>query len=110
MLSLHVADTFWLRLNGVSGVGRLAPDRGLVLVPCRAIHTFFLSEPLDLVFLDKQGRERRCHHQVPPYRIVVAPSAHMAVELPAGYCLRHPDYLQRIHAALRLRVSPRLFG
>jgi len=108
MLNLRVADTFWLRLCGVSGVGRLAPDQGLMLVPCRAIHTFFLSEPLDLVFLDKQGRERRCVHQVPPYRVVVEPSAYMVVELPAGYCLRHSDYLCRIHAALRLRVSPRL--
>jgi len=107
-LSLRIADTFKKRLLGVHHVGVLRADEGLLFVPCGAIHTFFLWQRLDVVFLDVHGRERRCARNIGPWRIVRAVGAHMVIELQAGYCERHPDYLKRIHAALQLRVCPRL--
>jgi len=106
MLRLRVADTFRLRLLGLHAGGVLAHDEGLVLMPCGSIHTFFLREPIDVVFLDGQGRLCRIISALPPWRTASARGARMVVELPAGYCTRHSDYLERIHAALRLRVSP----
>lgn len=108
-LWLYVADNFWSRLRGVHGIGGcLRENEGLLILPCRAIHTFFLLRPLDVVFLDVAGKVCRCEHAMRPNRIAWEPSATMVVELPSGYCRRHPDYAQRIHAALQLRVFPRL--
>lgn len=100
-LRLRVADSFRLRLLGVHAIGTLALDEGLVLVPCGAVHTFFLRQALDVVFLDARGRECRCVHGLRPYRVAGATGARMVVELPAGYCRRHLDYLDRVHLALR---------
>jgi len=105
MLHLQIANTFLLRLFGLLAHGPLAPDEGLLLVPCRAVHTFFLGESIDIVFLDAQARECRCVHSLPPHCFAVQPDACMVVELPSGYCRRHVDYLERIRAALRPSVS-----
>lgn len=108
-LRLRVADTFLTRLLGLHAHGPLAPDEGLLLLPCHAVHTFFQSQSIDVVFLDALGRECRRVSSLRPFRLAVSVGAKMAIELPAGYCRRHPDYLRRIHAALQLRVCPRLF-
>lgn len=107
-LRLRVADTFSKRLLGLHAGRSLAPDEGLLLVPCRAVHTFFMRRAIDVVFIDARGGVRSCIHAVSPWRMVADPHARMVLELPAGYCRSHPDYPQRIHAALQLRVSPRL--
>ncbi len=107
-LTLRVADTFFARLRGVHAGGPLAEDEAMLIRPCRAIHTFFLSYSLDVVFLDAHGRVCRSVECLPPGRMVFERGAFMVVELPAGYCASHPDYPARIHAALRLRESPRL--
>lgn len=107
-LYLHVAESFYSRLLGLHAYGGLGPDEGLLIVPCRAVHTFFLTYAIDVVFLDARGHETRSLHQLQRYRIAVDGRARMVVELPAGYCQRCPDYLARIHAALHLRVCPRL--
>ena len=101
-LRLHVASTFFSRLTGLHGLGPLAHDEGLVLMPCASIHTFFLRQPIDVVFLDGKGRELRRVLALPPFRVAGAWGACCAIELPARYCEHHPDYLERIHAALRI--------
>lgn len=102
-LKLWVAASFWRRLLGVHAVGILAADEALLITPCSAVHTFFLSQPLDVVFLDAAGNERLCVHALAPNRVAWAVGARMAVELPAGYCQRHADYLECIQLALSLR-------
>ncbi|NLC37514.1 MAG: DUF192 domain-containing protein [Alcaligenaceae bacterium] len=99
-LKLRRADTFLLRLLGLHDQGKLAADEGLLLTPCAAIHTFFLRQPLDVVFLDALGQERRCIHGLPPNRVAWAAGVRAVIELPGGYCARHPDYLERIQSAL----------
>jgi len=107
-LRLRVADTFVQRLLGLHARPLAAPDEALLLLPCRAVHTFFLRRPVDVVFLDEKGAECRRIDALPPRRWAFEARARMVVELAAGYCVRHPDYLEHVHAALRLRVSPRL--
>ena len=109
-LRLHVAETFWSRLLGLHAIAQLRGDEALLLRPCKAIHTCFMRNRIDVVFLDAAWCLCRCIHSLPPLRIAWHPRAHMVVELPAGYCRRHPDYLVHIHAALRLRVCPRLLA
>lgn len=104
-LRLRVADTFWLRLRGLCGAKPLADNEGLLIVPCRAIHTYFLRQPIDVVFLYTGGQVCSCRQSVAPKRIAWERRAAMVVELAAGYCQRHPDYAEKIHAALQLRVS-----
>lgn len=99
-LRLRLADTFLLRLSGLHALGYPAPDAGLLLIPCKAVHTFFQRQALDIVFLDMQGRECARVEHMRPYRVAWAAKAAMAVELPAGYCRRHPAYLADIQAAL----------
>jgi len=108
VLRLRLADTFMRRLLGVHAGGPLAQDEGLLLTSCRSVHTLFLLQPLDIVFLDGHAMECGQIDSLPPRRVAARRTACMVVELPAGYCRRHPDYLPRIHAALRLRETPRL--
>ena len=100
MLRLRVADSFRLRLLGIRALRWTGDDQGLLLTPCRAIHTFFLSQALDVVFLDSMASERGCVHSLQPSRVAFRMGAQMVVELPAGYCRRHPDYLAHIRLAL----------
>lgn len=57
---------------------------GVLLHPCRAIHTLFMKEPIDVVFLT---RERTVCHVITALgrnRHASAPDAHYVLELGAG--------------------------
>ncbi|TEA77264.1 DUF192 domain-containing protein [Allopusillimonas ginsengisoli] len=101
-LSLYSADTFWRRLRGLYGKGRLAPGHGVCLAPCNAIHTCWLRTEIDVVFLDGRGRELRCVQRLKPWRAAWCRQARLVIELPAGHCAAHPYYLIQIHEALGL--------
>ena len=53
---IHLADSFWLRLKGLLGKKALERGSGLLLRPCRQVHTWFMAFPLDIIFLDKEGQ------------------------------------------------------
>ena len=107
-LNLHIAPTFFSRLLGLHRLTYLGPEEGLLITPCRAIHTFFLHRSIDVVFLSSDMKVCGLRTRLMPNRIAYERRASSVVELPAGYCDRRPDYLQHIHAALQLRVFPRL--
>ena len=48
--------TWWSRLRGF--IGRPEPKRGegLLLVGCAAVHTWWMSFGLDVLFLDERGK------------------------------------------------------
>jgi uncharacterized membrane protein (UPF0127 family) len=79
---------------------RLRPNQGLWLAPCNAIHSFGLAYTIDVVFLDSRQRVIRRVDHLAPNRIALCLAARSAVELPAGYCARHPDYSRKIRQAL----------
>lgn len=54
--NITLADTFWLRLTGLIPRKGLQPDEGLLIRPCRQVHTWFMSFALDIIFLDKEGQ------------------------------------------------------
>lgn len=66
-----VARTFCERARGLIGTGDLAPGEGLLIERCNAIHTLFMSFPIDAVFLDSQGRVVKTVRGIRPWRFFV---------------------------------------
>lgn len=82
------ADTFRQRLRGLLGRRGLSLEEGLLLTPCHAIHTFFMRFPIDILFLDADGRVVAAVQDLPPWRFKAAPGARAVLELPAGTVAR----------------------
>lgn len=82
------ADDFWRRLRGLVGRGAPLPDEGLLLTPCNAIHTFFMRFPIDVLFLDADGRVLGVVECLPPWRWQIIAGARSVLELSAGTVAR----------------------
>ena len=88
--AVEVANTRKERRRGLLGRTFLGPAEGLVIAPCAAIHTAFMQFPIDVVFLDREGRALKVVHRLQPWRIAVSLKARSVVELAAGALERHP--------------------
>lgn len=82
---LRIADRFLTRLRGLLFQAPLQGGQGLFIKPCRQIHMFWMSYPIDVLFVDEQNQvvgavERIAPNRVSPYFA----SASGAFELPAG--------------------------
>ena len=64
----RVAKGFLARARGL--IGRPPPPlgEGLLIPKCNAIHTFFMSYPIDATFLDKEGRAVKTVRNIRPWR------------------------------------------
>lgn len=62
-----VADNYFLRLRGLIG-RRLEADGGLLIKPCRQIHTCFMSGPIDAVYLDRDQQVLQVDQAIAPGR------------------------------------------
>ena len=67
----NVARTFWERTRGLIGTKSLAPDEGLLIEKCNAIHMCFMSFPNDAYFLDKDDRVVKVVRNIPPWKLFV---------------------------------------
>ena len=56
---MEVADSGAKRNKGLLGRERLSPGEGLWIIPCEAVHTFWMRFPIDLVYLDRKKRIRK---------------------------------------------------
>ncbi len=82
---VRVASGFGSRLRGLLGTRSLSPGQGLLLVPCTSIHMFFMAIPLDVAFLDAEGRVISVYKNIKPWRMSrLHPEAFAALELAAG--------------------------
>jgi uncharacterized membrane protein (UPF0127 family) len=72
------------RRKGLLGRSGLAAGAGLVLAPCRGIHTAFMQFPIDVIFVRRDGSIARVIERLQPWRVGVSPFAYATVELPAG--------------------------
>jgi uncharacterized protein len=81
--------------GGLAGQGRgllgrdgLASNSGMLFVsslPLMWMHMFFMRFPIDIVFLDRQGRVLHVCHQLRPWRLSpIVWRARKALEIPAG--------------------------
>jgi uncharacterized membrane protein (UPF0127 family) len=83
-LKLEVAGSGPKRSKGLLGRKALLPGEGLWIIPCEAVHTFFMQFPIDLVYIDRKCRVRKATPNVPAWRLSACLSAHSVLELPAG--------------------------
>ncbi len=63
-----VAASPWARMRGLLGRPPLQPGDGLLLRGEKAIHTFGMGYPIDILFLDRSGRIVHICHSMPPLR------------------------------------------
>ena len=84
-VEVRVAATFLSRLRGLIGRPPLTSWQGLWIEPCCAIHTFGMTHPIDVVFVDADGCVLAVHEQLPPRRLRVCWGGRGALELAAGF-------------------------
>jgi len=80
----EVAKSGARRSKGLLGRQGLAPGGGLWIVPCEAVHTFFMQFAIDLIYLDRKLRIKKVASGVPPWRMSACLSAYSVLELPSG--------------------------
>ena len=66
-----VAHSFLERARGLIGIKSLAPDEGLLIEKCNAIHMCFMSFPIDAYFLDENDKVVKVVRGIPPWRLFV---------------------------------------
>ncbi len=82
---VKAATTFWSRLRGYIGRARPKQGEGILLVPCDAIHTWWMCFELDVLFLDDRGRVLELVQSLRPWkRTRKVPGARYVLEVPPG--------------------------
>jgi uncharacterized membrane protein (UPF0127 family) len=82
-MEIRVARSRRARLIGLA-LRRRPPGHALLLPRCRSVHTFGMRFPLDLVWLDRDGRALRVDEGVPPRRARRCREAAAVLEVHAG--------------------------
>jgi uncharacterized membrane protein (UPF0127 family) len=72
------------RRTGLLKHSKLNEGEGLWIVPCEAVHTFFMKFALDLIYLDRKKRVRGVRRAVGPWKFSMCFAAHSVIELPVG--------------------------
>ncbi|MFP5299455.1 MAG: DUF192 domain-containing protein [Actinomycetota bacterium] len=73
------------RTKGLIGLDSLEEGVGLVLEPCRQVHTFGMRFPIDVVFVDRGWTVIGSVHRMGPRRLSrIFFRARRAIELPSG--------------------------
>jgi hypothetical protein len=70
-IEAEVARTFLERAKGLIGRRWLGPGKGLLILRCNCIHTFFMRFPIDAVFMDRRGEVVKTVRGVRPWRAFV---------------------------------------
>ena len=84
---LSAALTHWTRLRGLIGTnqGAFTTGGGLWIAPCRGVHTFAMSFPIDVLYLDFQDVVIHVETNLKPWRLAaVKAKARSVLELPSG--------------------------
>lgn len=98
----ELADRPLPRMRGLLGRSGLPAGEGLLLRPAPAIHTAFLSFPIDAVFLDSELRVLEIVEAMRPWRFASARRARAVLELAAGESAR-----RGVHVGDRLALRDR---
>lgn len=84
-----IADRFWQRARGLLGRPRLEEGEGLLISPCRSVHTIGMGYPIDVAFLDAEGTIVATYPRLAPNRRTPwHGAADCALELAAGTLAR----------------------
>lgn len=81
----RVAETPGSRRRGLLGADSLSDGEGLLIVPCRQVHTIGMRYHIDAIFVDRSWAVKRVVHYLKPGRLSPLVLGSRAVlELPAG--------------------------
>ena len=98
-LALRIADRFTSRLRGLMLAPPLADHEGLLLTGCSSIHSAFMRQTIDVIYLDRNDRVVRCVQRLRPWSVSMAWGATQVLELAAGsigrYAIAPNDRLRR---------------
>jgi uncharacterized membrane protein (UPF0127 family) len=81
---IDVAFDSKTRRRGLLGRDGMSEGSALVIAPCSAVHTCFMTFEIDVAFVDRQGRVLKTVHALPPWRAGGSLRGFAAIELPAG--------------------------
>src|SRR3569832_6685 len=84
--NVKVANTHWSRFRGLIGqnVTTFRAGSALWLLPSHGVHTFFMSMPIDLVYLDDELSVVHIEENVGPWRLApVLTQVISVLELPS---------------------------
>lgn len=81
---VEVAATRRARRRGLLGRASLDSACAMLITPCFAVHTVRMRFPIDVAFVDRDGRAVRLVHALQPWRMAAALRAHAVIELAAG--------------------------
>jgi uncharacterized membrane protein (UPF0127 family) len=80
-----ITTNAWERLAGLLPRAGLAEGEALFIEPCTSIHNCFMRFPIDVAFLNREGRVVALYHHLKPWRFSwIHLTAKGALEAPAG--------------------------
>ena len=82
--SVIVAGSSGTRRTGLLKHSSLKPGEGLWIVPCEAVHTFWMKFSIDVIFLNRHKQVVKIRKDMGKWRIAMFLRAHSVLELPAG--------------------------
>ena len=80
----RVARSFLARFRGLMLTASLEPGTGLLFPRTSSVHTHFMRYPIDVVFLDAEGRVVSIKPALRPWRFASSRGARTVLELPPG--------------------------
>lgn len=82
------AKTSWHRLVGLLNHEKLDESEGLLIEPCKQIHTWFMAFPIDVVFLSHDNTILSTRTMKPWKLSPLVLKAKKVLELPEGACAK----------------------
>ena len=82
--TVRKTETTLERTRGLLGSKPLADNEGLWISPCNSVHTFGMSYPLDIVYLNRNQQVRKITANLKPRRLSFSLLAASVIELKAG--------------------------
>ncbi|RIQ51081.1 DUF192 domain-containing protein [Bordetella avium] len=109
-LRLRLAHTCLRRLRGLLGRRRpLGGHSGLLIVPCRAVHTVGMSYPIAAWFIGRDGRVLQVR-RLPPWRWASCRGAVAVVETSLDVLDAEDGGVDRVEAAVKHCASRHFHG
>lgn len=84
---LTIAGTHWSRFRGLmcTDAEEFGKGNGLWIVPCRGVHTFAMSFPIDVIYLDAKNFVVHVQENLKPWRMArISRKAASVLELPGN--------------------------
>lgn len=83
IIDVDFAKSMFSRMKGLMGKKEI--KKGLYFQPCNNIHTFFMKVPIDVLYLDKEGKIIYMDNPIVPWKIgKIVPKGSAIIELPEG--------------------------